>query len=242
MMLRRTRMFLMLPLLAAGILALAALPAEGRPRGGARGGGGRAFVGPRGGVVVGGGRGRVFIGPRGGVGVRVGGFRANGLGLGLGYGGYGGLGYGGSGDYGASGGYGSGGYMPYQPNYSGYASPGAVESAVPSSGAPSLMEDAGPSQTDNLAHLMVVVPENATVWFEGEKMSQTGATREFVSPPLTPGKRFTYTVRVRFTNDDNKVVDETRKIYVRAGNRWRVDFTKPAPRVADPLPVPREAD
>jgi uncharacterized protein (TIGR03000 family) len=77
---------------------------------------------------------------------------------------------------------------------------------------------------------MFVVPANATIWVEGVKTDQTGTQREFVSPELTPGKRFTYTVRVRSRADDGKVVDETRKVYVRAGDRWRVDFTKPAPK------------
>jgi uncharacterized protein (TIGR03000 family) len=270
-MFRRVPMLLVVPVVAASALALTTIAAEARPRGGARGGGGRGGVGPRGGVIgprggVIGWRGRGLFGPGIGVGGRAG-FRRYGfgglgfgLGLGLGFGGFG-YGYGGPGVYGGYGSYagyagnrygggygGDEGYAPYMlPNYSGYVMPGAADGAILPSDEPRLLEDAPPAPpnakgNDNSAHLLVLVPENATVWFEGEKMNQTGTEREFVSPPLTARKRFVYTIRVRYTNDEGKVVDETKKVYVRAGDRWSVDFNKPTPRVVDPLPVPRDVD
>jgi uncharacterized protein (TIGR03000 family) len=83
-------------------------------------------------------------------------------------------------------------------------------------------------EADNAAHLQFIVPENAEIFVEGVKTNLTGTQREFVSPPLTPGKSYVYSVRVRSRNDNGQVVDETRSVRVRAGDRWRVDFTKPA--------------
>jgi uncharacterized protein (TIGR03000 family) len=143
--------------------------------------------------------------------------------------------------------YGYGGYYPdygysayvpyatYSPSvvYNTYVPDGTTVSAYSSpdttgEGTPAATTDSQQASVDDTAHLMFVVPENATIWVEGQKTSQTGTKREFVSPELTPGKRFTYTVRVRSRADDGRVVDETRKVRVRAGDRWRVDFTKPA--------------
>src|SRR5205807_1039730 len=43
---------------------------------------------------------------------------------------------------------------------------------------------------DDRAHINVIAPPEAEVWFEDQKMSQTGQVRSFVSPPLTPGRDF----------------------------------------------------
>jgi uncharacterized protein (TIGR03000 family) len=81
-----------------------------------------------------------------------------------------------------------------------------------------------------------VVPENAEVLFDGGKTTQTGPTREFVSPRLTPGKPFDYTIVVRYTDANGKVVTDRRVIHVRANDWFRIDFTRPAP--PEPLPAP----
>jgi uncharacterized protein (TIGR03000 family) len=94
---------------------------------------------------------------------------------------------------------------------------------------PPPIADATPAPTtteDNAAHLQVRVPAGADLWFEGVKMPQTGAVREFVSPTLTPGKGYSYEVRARWT-EEGRVVDRTRKVRVRA-NQWaEVDMTQP---------------
>jgi uncharacterized protein (TIGR03000 family) len=111
---------------------------------------------------------------------------------------------------------------------------GACLSAYPSDNA------APASVTDrNSALIAVRVPANAEIWFDGEKTSQTGSEREFVSPPLTPGRTFSYDVRARW-RDNGRTVDRTRHVDVRAGQRQKVDFfsadrpdremTPPAPR------------
>ena len=47
----------------------------------------------------------------------------------------------------------------------------------------------------NAAHVTVRAPANATVWIGGWQTPNTGSVREFDSPPLTPGKQYTYEVR-----------------------------------------------
>ncbi len=81
---------------------------------------------------------------------------------------------------------------------------------------------------DNTARLRLIVPENAQLWFDGQKTQQTGTERSFSSPPLTPSTTYAYSVRIRYTREDGRVVDETRSIEVRANESWTVDFTQPA--------------
>ncbi len=77
-----------------------------------------------------------------------------------------------------------------------------------------------------MAHLMVVVPEGAELWFNDAKTSQTGNQREFVSPVLTLGKKFTYDIRASWT-ENGKPKEEKRSVQVQA-NAWQmIDFTKP---------------
>jgi uncharacterized protein (TIGR03000 family) len=104
---------------------------------------------------------------------------------------------------------------PYRSYYS--PMPLDVPPADPSTGAPG----------DTKAHVRVLVPANAEIWFDGDKTSQTGSVREFVSPPLTPATDFAYEIRARWL-ENGKVVDQTRTVTVRGGALTVVDFTQPA--------------
>ncbi len=78
-------------------------------------------------------------------------------------------------------------------------------------------------------HLNVLVPSEASLWIEGQPMTnQSGSFREFVSPPLTPGVNYTYTVRASW-QEDGREVSQTRSVPVHAGERHDVDFTNPEP-------------
>jgi uncharacterized protein (TIGR03000 family) len=96
-----------------------------------------------------------------------------------------------------------------------------------------------PPPPDNAAHLQFAVPENAEVLFDGAKTNQTGPLREFVSPQLTSGKVFNYTITVRYTAADGKPINDKRVIYVRANDWFRIDFTRPAPPERTPAPLPQ---
>jgi uncharacterized protein (TIGR03000 family) len=80
---------------------------------------------------------------------------------------------------------------------------------------------------ENVARVHVIVPPDALVWFEGELDAQTGTDREFVSPPLEPGKVFTYEIRARWTEND-RTVEQTRRVSVRANGATTADFNFPA--------------
>jgi len=80
----------------------------------------------------------------------------------------------------------------------------------------------------NSAAVQVTVRPDAEVWFNGVKTGQTGAVRQFQSPPLEPGGTYTYQVRARWTQN-GEVQDQTRDLRVAPNGRAFLDFTVPAP-------------
>jgi uncharacterized protein (TIGR03000 family) len=138
------------------------------------------------------------------------------------YGGYGAWPY----NYGY---YPSYGYSDYYPNtYSSdwsspeydsgyYGSYGGVTSSYPDIYSPAT------AQPDTRAQLIVNVPADAEIWFEGTKMTSTGSVREFQSPPLTAGTRYTYEVRARW-NENGQEVTQTQEVKVTAGANVNVKF------------------
>jgi uncharacterized protein (TIGR03000 family) len=81
---------------------------------------------------------------------------------------------------------------------------------------------------DNKVRVHLIVPAEAEVWFDGERTSETGRTRDYVSPALTPGKHYSYAIRARWI-ENGQPVDQTRKVTVGAGAVTTVDFTKSPP-------------
>lgn len=91
-----------------------------------------------------------------------------------------------------------------------------------------------PVASDRQARVQVRVNNYSDkVLVQGQLMPGTGLTREFVSPELTPGKDFVYTITLRRSGSTNQV-DDTRTVEVRSGGSFTVDFTKPAE-----APMPR---
>jgi uncharacterized protein (TIGR03000 family) len=80
-----------------------------------------------------------------------------------------------------------------------------------------------PNQDDRSVLIQMSVPEGAQVWFGDRGTTQTGASRQFVSPPLTPGQLYVYDVRVRW-NRDGQPAERTQRVTVRAGDRINLDF------------------
>jgi uncharacterized protein (TIGR03000 family) len=83
--------------------------------------------------------------------------------------------------------------------------------------------NAVPGAPSDRAVLSVQVPAGATVSVEGADSKQTGADRVFVSPPLKPGQDYTYTVKAQWKVND-KAIDQTQKVTVRAGERSALLF------------------
>jgi len=93
---------------------------------------------------------------------------------------------------------------------------------------------------DDAAHLQLTVPETAQVLIDGTGTTQSGTTREFVTPALTPGARYVYKITVRYTDAKGKVVDDTRDIRFQANDWFGIDFTRPPPGpTPQPIPLPR---
>ncbi len=74
----------------------------------------------------------------------------------------------------------------------------------------------GGGNTANAATIVVHLPEGANLTIDGEQTQQRSATRTFTSPPLEPGKVYTYTLRAEM-NRDGHTVRDTKTIDVRAG-------------------------
>ena len=140
------------------------------------------------------------------------------------------------------------GYYPYSYGYSPYSyaadpyyssDPGSGSTYDPdyssSSYQSSSFYPAFPAQGDTIAHLTVSLPAEAEIWFEGSKMTATGSVREFTSPPLTPGKRYTYDVRASWDEKGHKVTQK-QEVEVSPGAHVRVEFPVP-PKTAGQIPV-----
>jgi uncharacterized protein (TIGR03000 family) len=109
-----------------------------------------------------------------------------------------------------------------------YGSPGVSPSyyySPPAYGRAPVAPDMPPDEVAR-AVIEVRVPPEAEIWFEGDKTTQTGSARTFVTPDVPPGQLFTYDVRARWTGADGKVVDLTRAVQFRAGQRLTIDFTR----------------
>jgi len=190
--------------LALGVLAMVAAPAEARGRRGGHGCHGGCYGG-------------CYGGGYGGYGCCGGGCYGGGYGC-CGGGSYGG-GWGG-GMYHGSGSPGSGSridyYGPYMA-YQGYQSMPSERRSYYYS----------PSSTNNGASpatIQIRVPRaDAQVWLDDYLTRQTGEVRTFETPALSTNSDATYMVRIRW-NDNGKPMTETRQIQVRGGKQAELDL------------------
>jgi uncharacterized protein (TIGR03000 family) len=145
--------------------------------------------------------------------------------------------------------WGYGGYYPYSYTYypysaySAYPSAGYSQYANPyqswgsgsDSGYSSYSYQPAPLVTDAgtpigvSAQVTVTVPANAKVWFDGTPTSSTGTVRQYTTPPLTPGRQYTYWARARW-NENGREMNQLQPVEVTAGIQVNVTF--PAPRWA----------
>lgn len=86
-----------------------------------------------------------------------------------------------------------------------------------------------------VARFVVEVPTDAVVFIEGAKTNQTGASRNFVSPPLPDGKTYQYEIRATW-KEDGQEVDQKQTIGLKAGSQLTVKFPMPAQPASFPLP------
>jgi uncharacterized protein (TIGR03000 family) len=125
------------------------------------------------------------------------------------------------------------GYNPwYYPGY--YYSPGYYAYGGLPSGYqafyPSTVD--APAGVDQVVHFNIRMPADAKIWFGEEKTTQTGSSREFVTPPLAPGNEYTYEVRAQWT-ENGRNVTQSRRVSVRAGERVSITFPEKPPEMTE---------
>jgi len=81
------------------------------------------------------------------------------------------------------------------------------------------------SGTSDMARAQVEVrlPDNAELWFEGQRLDKMGTVRTFHTPPLERGQKYAYEVRARW-KEGGKMVERTCRVVVRAGQRSTLDI------------------
>jgi uncharacterized protein (TIGR03000 family) len=120
-------------------------------------------------------------------------------------------------------------YPPRQFLRSDYIPPNALYGTTPPPAPrpPALLGHTGESENyvpvPDTARVLVDVPANSKLWFNGYRMRQTGAFRKFVTPTLKPDHVYTYEVRARWKRK-GRYVTQTQTIDVSAGDHLRVAF------------------
>jgi uncharacterized protein (TIGR03000 family) len=73
--------------------------------------------------------------------------------------------------------------------------------------------------------LEVRIQPDAELWIEGAKTVQRGDVREFISPPVQPGRSYTYEMMVKWM-DNGQERAQTRHIQVEPGRLVQVDLLR----------------
>ena len=106
---------------------------------------------------------------------------------------------------------------------SGYVVPAPV--VVPTPPAPEKIPAPAPGT------VMVNLPAEARLTFDGYATRATGESRAFVTTPLQYGRSYSYVVRVELMSNGQPIV-ETRQVTVRAGQTSMVQFNAPPAGIA----------
>jgi len=89
-------------------------------------------------------------------------------------------------------------------------------------------------QNEKHAYLEVRLPPSATITIEGERTTQMGPRRLFVSPPVEPGHNYIYDLTARWMEDGREVV-RTEKVQVHPGRTTVVDLRPMVPEQEQPM-------
>ncbi len=79
--------------------------------------------------------------------------------------------------------------------------------------------------------------KNARLWVDDEEQEKAGEERTFTTPPLTPGKKFYYTVKAFWEPNNYTKITRTRKAIVEAGKETTVDLTVADPKRPDDIKI-----
>lgn len=93
-----------------------------------------------------------------------------------------------------------------------------------------------PDQQERPATVTIRVYPTAKLTVNGQPTRKTGAERRFNSPPLKPGKKYTYTFVAEWMPGNNyETWTVSREVQVEAGKSATVDLSKPDPKQGDKL-------
>jgi uncharacterized protein (TIGR03000 family) len=144
------------------------------------------------------------------------------------------------GSNGSSASYGSSGSSGGSASYGSYGSNGSAGGysvpmeAAPAEGVPMESQPALPEETS--AAIRVSVPADALVFVNDRPTTSTGAERNYVSRGLASGRTYAYQLRVEFTRDGEKVV-ENKVVRLQAGQAIDLSFGGSQQMAADEAPA-----
>jgi len=152
-----------------------------------------------------------------------------------GYSSYCGYGYGGySGGYGGYCGYSYSCYRPvcYTACYPTYSYCAPIHYSCPpimiTPSTPKKDDKKKPEEVSTQATIVVNLPADARLTFDGEQTASTSSQRIFVTPELKPGTDYSYVAKAEAVRDGKPVVLDEKKITIRAGQTTEVTLGSPA--------------
>lgn len=79
--------------------------------------------------------------------------------------------------------------------------------------------------------------KGAKLVIEGQETRQSGILRQFISPPLDPGRNYTYTLIAKWEPNNYTKITRTRKVPVQAGKEIEIDMKEQDPGVKDDIVI-----
>jgi uncharacterized protein (TIGR03000 family) len=79
------------------------------------------------------------------------------------------------------------------------------------------------SPVNSRVTLNFTVPANAKIWIENSPTGRAGRQRHFVSPPIQPGRDYSYDIQVKW-EESGREVSQKRHITVHAGDVVNLTF------------------
>jgi uncharacterized protein (TIGR03000 family) len=116
----------------------------------------------------------------------------------------------------------------YYPDYYYYPQSSMKKNANPqlpsgNYGSQKVPESSTQTPGDLSGHITVMVPADAKIWFGDSMMASTGSVRDFDTPPLASGKKYTYTIHATWKEDGHEVT-ETQQVEFTPGQHIDVRF------------------
>ena len=98
-------------------------------------------------------------------------------------------------------------------------------------------QEAQPKQLQPVTLKVQMPHKDAQLIIEGARTRQRGLARQFVSPPLEPGKKFTYTLIAKWEPNNYTKITRTRKFAVQAGKEVDIDMRQKDENVEDDIVI-----